>query len=380
MSLREAHTAEVTNFAAVNDRKAYAFDPALLEAREAGSFWGVLDQLGISLAVSREYEHFIVLLSAANGIPRQSPLPLPHPSGLCYDPMRRELIVSSTRTPNLVFWMRLLQPEDFACETIPPGALEAQDDLFLPYRSVMLPGSLYIHEVVQMAGEVYATATGHNFLARLKQSGGWERVWSPALLADAGTEGFRRNFFQLNGIANGGTPEASFYTGFSDSLDGPKPWKSGYGPAGKGIVFSGATGKVIVRGLTCPHSPRLDNEKLWLCNSGHGEIGPAAAAFEPAIKMPGFTRGLAFHGDYVFTGLSRIIPQYEPYAPGVRPETSECGIRIHDSRTGAFVGALTWPHGYQIFDVQVLPGLRQASLPFNRNAAGQPNLWLRHLG
>ena len=33
MSLRDAHTAEVTNLAAVNDRKTYAFDPALLEAR-----------------------------------------------------------------------------------------------------------------------------------------------------------------------------------------------------------------------------------------------------------------------------------------------------------------------------------------------------------
>jgi len=380
MSLREAHTAEATNLFAVSDRKSYAFDPALLDAKEVGDFWGILNQLGLSLAVSREYEHFIVLLSAPGGVPKQSPLPLPHPSGLYYDEKRAELIVSSTRTPNLIFWLRRVRPEDFDREIVPPDAIAPCDDLFIPYRSIMLPGSLYIHEIVQMDDALYATITGHNFLAKLDRMGGWQRIWWPSALDRGGSSGFQSNFFQLNGVANGGTPARSFYTGFSDSMEGAKPWKAGYGPAGKGVVFSGGTRDVVLRGLTCPHSPRLEEDRLWLCNSGHGEVGIATSTFEMVARIPGFTRGLAFHGDYVFVGLSRVIAQYEPYAPGVDAATSECGIQIFHRHTGTLVGRLIWPHGYQIFDVQIIPDIRGARLPFNPDNVEQPNLLLRHLG
>lgn len=380
MSLRQAHTAESSNLAAVSDRKDYAFDVALLETRESGDFWSLLDQLGISLAVSREYEHFIVLLSAPGGIPRQSPLPLPHPSGICYDEKRGELIVSSTRTPNLIFWFRRAKPEDFHREIVPPDILDPCEGLFLPFRTILLPGSLYIHEIAHLGGDLHATVTGHNFLARLDPLGSWQRVWWPAALDSAGAVAFQSNFFQLNGIAAGGSPDRSFYTGFSDSLTGPKPWKAGYGPAGKGVVFSGETREVVLRNLTCPHSPRLERDGLWLCNSGYGEVGHGAADFTPIMKAPGFTRGLTFHDDYAFVGLSRVIPQYEPYAPGIDASSSVCGIQIFNRRSGKFVGGLTWPNGYQIFDVQILPGIRHANLPFNPNNPEQPNLLLRHLG
>ena len=56
-----------------------------------------------------------------------------------------------------------------------------------------------------------------------------------------------------------------------------------------------------------PHSPRLHDGRLWLLNSGTGELGfvdPSAGRFEPVAFCPGYARGLAFVGDYAVIGLS----------------------------------------------------------------------------
>lgn len=389
MTLTAQHTAEVTNVAAVSDRKNYAFDQKLLETREVGNFWGLLDQLGISLAVTREYEHFALLLGGGKGDPLQSPLPLPHPSGMAYDEISGDLIISSTRTPNLIFWCKRVKPEDYSREIVPQDISFLKGDLFLPYRSTLLPGTLYIHEIALMGGELYANITGHNFIAKLGKMGGWERVWWPSKLDTLGNDGFRQNFFQLNSIAAGSSPDNSFYTAFSDLTDGSKPWKQGYGPKGKGVIFSGKSRDVLHRGLTCPHSVRIKNSKMWVCNSGYGELGSisghetddaALTRFHSATTLPGFTRGLAFAGDYAFVGLSRVIAQYEAYAPGITPEKSECAIYAVDLRNGAVAGGLVWEHGYQVFDIQVIKGMTRPRMPFGNLGPNEINAELRYLG
>jgi uncharacterized protein (TIGR03032 family) len=385
--LSDQHTVEVDNLAAINDRKHYVFDQSLVAAETNGRFWETLAELGISLVVSREYEHFIVALGAPQGSPYQSVLPLPHPSGMYFDAARRELIVSSTRTPNIIFWLRLLEGADRVSEIVPKDMTFPEAPLFLPYRSTLLPGTLYIHEIAQVAGELMATATGHNFVARLGAAGGWERVWWPRKLDALGSEAFQQNYLQLNGIAAGASIEDSFFTAFSDSLEGAKPWKDGYGPQGKGVVFSGQTREVVCRGLTCPHSIRREGNRLWLCNSGFGELaqifdfaGPNTSRATAVARLPGFTRGLGFFGDLAFVGLSRVIESYEPYAPGIDPGESRCGIAIVDRRTGDVVGSLFWPNGYQVFDVVILPNLPRVLMPMPSMAPNTTNPYLRYLG
>jgi uncharacterized protein (TIGR03032 family) len=379
------HTAEVTNLAAVNDRAQYVFDPSLLDFETQGAFWETLGSLGITLAVSREYEHFVLLLSVRDGCPLQSPLPLPHPSGIAVDPATGHLVVSSTRTPNLIFWFRALSEEDWKREIVPARTPHPDGTLYVPFRTTLLPGSLYIHEIAMIGGELFATITGHNFVARLDPMGGWERVWWPQIL-DESAKAFRENFFQLNGVAAGVRLEESYFTAFSDLTDGAKPWKLGYGPKEKGVVFSGASRAVIARGLTCPHSPRQRGADLWLCNSGFGElscisdIAAGEGVARSVTRFDGFTRGLAFAGDLAFVGLSRVIASYEAYAPGVPPAQSCCGIVIVNIRTGAVVGQLVWPQGYQVFDIQILPGVRSGRFPFDPGNSGEINAYLRYLG
>ena len=387
--MRKQFTDEVQNVAFANLPD--ADHAAVLRYEVEGPFWDILAQHDCALAVSREYEHLLVALGGDAGAPWQSVLELPHPSGLFWDDARRELIVSSTRTPNQIFWFRPLGDADYAREVVPADFVRPDATLLVPNRSLLLPGTLYIHDVYLLGADLFVTATGHNFVAQLLPGGGWKRVWWPRCVDGLGRASFDQNYLQLNSAACGTSPETCFHTAFSDETTGAKPWKAGYGPRGRGVVFAGATRDVILRGLTCPHSARLRDGGLWVCNSGYGELGviagvrtddPAANRFEPVVRVPGFTRGLAFAGDVAFVGLSKVIDFYEPYAPGLDPKASRCGVVAVDWRRGVVLASLVWPEGYQVYDVQVLPGMRRPLLP--SRPAGAPadgiNTYLRFLG
>lgn len=383
------YTDEAANVAAGADVTAAQVDPRLLEFEETGGFFDLLAAQNFSLLVSREYEHLLLALDGGPDGPIQSPFPVPHPSGFCFDPASRELVVSSTRTPNILLWFTPFEDLPASREIRPPDvAAPDGETLFLPRKARYLPGSLYIHDLVKMDGQYFATVTGHNFLGRLSIEAGCERIWWPAALDALGTEAFNQNYFQLNSIAAGGSPETSFYTAFADVTTGVKPWKAGYGPRGKGVIFSGRTRMPILRGLTCPHSAKLNGGKLWLCDSGFGTVGyvdgyethdPSRTRYVPVARAPGFTRGLAFADDLMFVGLSKVIPQYEPYAPGLDAPSTRCGIWVFDWRTGREVASLSWPEGYQIYDLQLLPGVKRPRLPLAARPSDGINPLLRFL-
>ena len=129
-----------------------------------------------------------------------------------------------------------------------------------------------------------------------------------------------------------------------------------------------ASGEIVARGLSMPHSPRWHEGRLWLLQSGNGLIGvvdPGTGHFETVAQLPGFTRGVDFHGNLAFIGLSQVretavfsgIPLTE------RLQERTCGVWVIDWRTGQTVAFLRFEDAVQeIFAVQVLPGARYPDL------------------
>ena len=67
--------------------------------------------------------------------------------------------------------------------------------------------------------------------------------------------------------------------------------------------------EVVAAGLSMPHSPRWHGGRLWVLESGKGELCPSTSTpggRETVVELPGFTRGLAFAGSTAFVGLSQI--------------------------------------------------------------------------
>ena len=345
-------------------------DPGILRHRVVGPWWELLAELGITLLVTREYEHLAVAMCVDGGRPLVSYLRVPHPSGLAADRERGRVFVASTRNPNQVVTLR---PVDGLPSGDDRGRGAPLTGKLIPVRAAVLPGSLYLHDLALIGGKLHANAVGQNAVVRLGDDGGYERVWWPNCIEAAAGPAFDRNHLQLNSIAAGRTVASSFFSASADRPLRLRPGHRRFPVDRRGVVFSGRTGEPICRGLTRPHSARLHGRRIWVANSGYGELGVVSQGrFEPATKLPGWTRGLCIvdRGRTVaFVGTSRVIPRFRQYAPGLDVDDSVCGVHAVELATGRTLAALVWPGGNQTFAIDWLPAAESTGFPF---AAGRP--------
>jgi uncharacterized protein (TIGR03032 family) len=337
--------------------------PELLAWREEGAFWDTVESLGITLLVTREYEHLVMAFHAVSGKPHVSYLPLPHPSGIAIDRSAATVHVASTRNPNQIYE---LHPVRRARQPHVAGGAAEDPAYLMPLRSQFLPGAVYLHDLAFIDGVLHANAVGENAVIRFDAVGAYERVWWPRCVEHAGVPRFDRNLIQLNSIAAGATIEESYFSASTDAPSRRRPGHLDFRVDGTGVVFSGRTRDACIRGLTRPHSARLHGGRVWVCNSGYGEVGVGDDGRLLAVAtLPGWTRGLCFAERVAFIGTSRILPRFHHYAPGLEPEASRCGIHALDADTGAVLGRLWFPAGDQIFAVDWLPRALAGGLPFS---------------
>jgi uncharacterized protein (TIGR03032 family) len=344
--------------------QADAVDGAALAARIRGPWWELLDVLGITLLVTREYEHLLLALTVVDGRPRTSFLSLPHPSGLAVDRERERIQVASTRNPNQLLE---LAPASAALARADAPTPDLEGRPLVALGSRFYPGSLYIHDLAFVGGDLHANAVGENAIVRLAADGGYERVWWPEAIERDGVPDFTRNYLQLNSIAAGATIADSYFTASTDAISARRPGHLNFPVDGRGVLYSGAAREPVVRGLTRPHSARLHGGDVWVANSGYGEIGVIHdGQFASLASLDSWTRGLTFCGDVAFVGISRVIPSYRSYAPGLDVERSRCGVVALNVRTGAVTASITWPQGNQVFAIDWISRTATHGLPFTR--------------
>jgi uncharacterized protein (TIGR03032 family) len=355
------HSAEWRDGAQITSqwREASAVDPKLLQSRASGDWWNVLQELGVTLFVTREYEHLVLALSMRGGQPALSFFPVPHPSGLIVDRDSRTMYLASTRNPNQVYTLKpaagLLKRTDIKTKvsfTTP----------FVPVASSFYPGSLYIHDLALFGSRLHGNAVGHNAVVSLAGAGAFERVWWPKCIERSGRPVFSNNYIQLNSIAAGKSPRDSFYSASSCGIGRLRPGDVRYPVDRRGVIFSGRTREPICTGLTRPHSARLRRQQIWVANSGYGELGFARGGkLEVVARLPGWTRGLSLVKDIAFVATSRVIPRFAKYAPGLDSSRSRCSVHAVCCKTGRVIGSLEWPYGNQVFAIdwihnEVSPG------------------------
>jgi uncharacterized protein (TIGR03032 family) len=147
-----------------------------------------------------------------------------------------------------------------------------------------------------------------------------------------------------------------------------------------GCLLEVPSGRRVAGGLSLPHSPRVDQGRIFLLNSGQGRldlVDPVSGQVTPVAPVPGVARGLALHGGHAFVGLSKARPSLEHVPIVAHREQLKCGLAIIDLRTGTQAALLEFETGVEeIFDVQVLPGIAFpfVSGPWAQQDTGQP-LW-----
>ena len=235
------------------------------------------------------------------------------------------------------------------------------DACYVP-RVVHVTGRLDAHDVgVDNKGRAVFVNTRFNCIATVSDRHSFETVWQPPFISAIVDE----DRCHLNGMAlDGGVPLYATAVSRSDTVDG---WRDRRGDGG--VVIDIQSNKIICKGLSMPHSPRMYNGELWILNSGTGYLGVVnrdkkpEEAFEPRVFCPGFLRGLAFIGDYPLVGLSK--PRYKRFE-GLELEqalkdtdsVAWCGIQVIQLSTGTCVEWLRIDGNLnELYDLEVIPGV-----------------------
>ena len=246
------------------------------------------------------------------------------------------------------------------------------DACYVP-RETYVTGEIDAHDVgVLKDGRVVFVNTLYNCLATPSERHSFTPLWKPPFISRI----VKEDRCHLNGLAMAdGVPRYVTGVSRSDTIDGWRDRRSD-----GGIVVDVQSGEIVIGGLSMPHSPRLHGGRLWVLNSGTGELGwiePGAgggAKFRVLAFCPGFLRWLAFHGDYAFVGLSK--PRYERFEglaldQKLADADSEpwCGVQVIDLNSGSCVhwfrldGAVA-----ELYDLAVVPGVtRPMALGFASN-------------
>jgi len=335
--------------------------PVRIECHASESFQAWIAQLGGSLCVST-YQAGKVAMIGWDG--RRVTLLMRHfdkPLGLRAKGNR---LVLATRHDLWMFTNSPLLAHEYFEDQ--PGRY---DGLYLP-RATYHTGDLNTHDVAFAGDELLLVASRFSCLARLSYDFSFQPVWKPDFITDLVPE----DRCHLNGLAiREGRPR---YVTALGTTDAAGAWRAE--KATGGVLIDVESDEIMRGGLAMPHSPRWHGGKLWVLNSGTGEllqVDPVSGQNEVVCGLPGYLRGLCFVGPYAVVGLSKIrerhifggLPIQERY------DKLLCAVAVVDTRSGEQVGLFEYTAGCEeLYEVEFLPNVRRPMvLNFDRPAARQ---------
>jgi uncharacterized protein (TIGR03032 family) len=231
------------------------------------------------------------------------------------------------------------------------------DRTYAPRQS-FVTGAVNAHDIgLDAEGTPVFVNTLFSCLARPSARASFEPMWRPPFVSELAPE----DRCHLNGLAMR-DGRAAFVTACAVA-DTAAGWRERRRDGG--LLLDVDTGEAAATGLSMPHSPRWREGRVWLLNSGTGEVGVAdGGRFRPLAFCRGFTRGLAIWNGHAIIGLSRPTRgrTFEGLALQglLGRESAECGLDLIDLATGARTAWFRFTDLIdEIYDVVVLPGVRR---------------------
>jgi len=222
------------------------------------------------------------------------------------------------------------------------------DTLYLP-QMAYVTGDVAIHDLFLLSDQITFVNTRFSCVARTDSKRSFVPLWWPKFISRLVPE----DRCHLNGVALANNQVR--YAVALGATDYAAGWRDG--KATEGCVIDGPTREVIFKGLAMPHSPRLQGRRLWLLNSGCGELGYLdRETWQPIAQMPGFLRGLALTKNYAFVGLSKAREEATFGGMPIGERKLQCGVQVVNLMTGVVEAWLEFQSGIEeIYDVQLMP-------------------------
>jgi len=231
------------------------------------------------------------------------------------------------------------------------------DACYVPRHS-HVTGHIDVHEMAFGGDELWFVNTRFSCLCTLDSAYSFVPRWRPPFVKALSGD----DRCHLNGLAML-NDRPGYVTAFAVN-DAPEGWRPQRTTGG--ILMEVASGEIMARGMSMPHSPRLFGNELWVLESGLGTLATVDrknGSLNTVAEFSGFTRGLDFSGNLAFVGLSQVRQSNVfgglPLTDRLPEEERFCGIQVLNLETGQREAFLKFESGVQeIFAVQVLHGIR----------------------
>ena len=317
-----------------------------IRCSHSDSLPALLTRLRLSVLISTYQTGHLVVVSAREGRLTLAFNQFERAMGIA---VKRGTIAVCTRKE--VWFLR--DAPDIAAKLQHPG----QHDACFLARASHFTDDIQAHEAAWVAGrggcEFWIVNTLFSCLCALHPHYSFAPRWRPPFISALRPE----DRCHLNGVAIAdGQPR--YVTALAET-NTPSGWRALKHNAG--CLIEVPSGRLLARGLSLPHSPRVEGNQIFFLHSGQGELAaadPQTGQVNSVTPVPGVSRGLTLHGGHAFIGLSKARPTLEGVPIVADRDKLRCGLWVVDLRTGAIAAHLEFCTGVEeIFDVQVLPGI-----------------------
>lgn len=245
------------------------------------------------------------------------------------------------------------------------------DGLYVP-RKIHVTSDIDVHDIVvptkgSNVGIPHFVSAQYSCVCVPSDNSSFKVFWRPPWISKVAGE----DRTHLNGLCCvNGEPRYVTAVARSDVRGGWRDHKrSG------GIVYDIVNDALVSKNLSMPHSPRWNDGKLWVLNSGKGEFGyidfsrtleSDGEEYYPFVSkcfIPGYLRGLDFVGNrYAVIGSSddRHEQTFQGLELGEKLKekgtTAKCGIHIIDLKSFDVIHEMTFKKPItELYDVVTLP-------------------------
>lgn len=308
------------------------------------SFLEFLKLLNISLAVtSYDCQRLIVLRHHQNKLDTHL-VPVARPRGLA---IHGNKLTVATYTEIINYYRQ----DSLPAEQLESIELEA-DALFLP-RNSHITGEINAHDIAWGEGGLWLVNSRFSCLCTLQPDLSFKPRWWPMFLD--GPTGDGAGHVNCMAMENGKPTYVTCFGAFTQD----RSWREAE-TLDTGLLIDVQHNKVVLDGLYLPHSPKIYNGKVYLCNSGEGTVmsyDPATGSVETLLELQGFTRALTFFQGYMIVCCSRFrkservakLPLEQKY------DDSHAGIYVVDMEDMSIVAYCRFDGDVsQLYDVVVI--------------------------
>lgn len=239
-----------------------------------------------------------------------------------------------------------------------PGCPGEFDGVFVQ-TGALNTGPCSVHDLVLDGPDAIFINTLYSCVARTSLDYSFIPLWRPGFISALMPE----DRCHLNSFAIEGG-QLRYVTAFA-ATDAPGGYRDL--PPDRGLLLEVPSGRVVLDGLIRPHSARLFNDRLFVLNSGAGEVlvvNQARGAAEVLTSLPGFTRGLFGLGEALLVGVSRTRDSAIGLDLPIGKHALTCAmVAAVDRNTGARIGRIEFPERvHEVLDFTLVPGLRSGAL------------------